>query len=165
MDFHTYKVKVNKELDFEINSMQEDFSILPLPDDTTYHTIFDHKSMDVKIVSEDFNNRTYEIEVLGKVYEVYIGNPLDDLIETLGLETKEILRIDELKAPMPRLITEVHIAEGDEVQEGQTLLILNAMKMENSISSPRNGVIKSVAVATNEAVDKNQLLIEFEKSV
>lgn len=163
MNSQTYKVKVNGELDFEINEKQVDFSILPLPNNT-YHTLAEHKSLDVKIVSEDFNKRTYCVELFGKVYEVYIGNPLDNLIEALGLETKEILRIDELKAPMPGLITEVRVATGDNVEEGQTLLVLNAMKMENSISSPRSGVIKSVEVTANEAVEKNQLLILFEKS-
>lgn len=164
MNSQNYKVKVNGEFDFEFQDSQQDFSILPLPN-KTYHAIIDHKSVDAKIVSEDFNNRTYCVELFGKVYEVYIGNPLDDLIETLGLETKEILRIDELKAPMPGLITKVNVAEGEEVQEGDSLLILNAMKMENNITSPRNGVIKSVEVKTNEAVEKNQLLISFEKSV
>ena len=48
------------------------------------------------------------------------------------------------------------------VQENDPLLILEAMKMENSFLSPREGKIKSIAVVKGQAVDKGQLLIEFE---
>jgi biotin carboxyl carrier protein len=48
------------------------------------------------------------------------------------------------------------------VKENEQLLILEAMKMENSILSPRDGIIKSISVAKSQAVDKGQLLIEFE---
>ncbi|MBO6632249.1 MAG: acetyl-CoA carboxylase biotin carboxyl carrier protein subunit, partial [Psychroserpens sp.] len=51
---------------------------------------------------------------------------------------------------------------GTEVQEDDTLLILEAMKMENVITSPRQGVIKSISVTKGETVDKNALLVEFE---
>jgi biotin carboxyl carrier protein len=60
------------------------------------------------------------------------------------------------------LIIEVSVQAGQEVKENEQLLILEAMKMENSILSPRDGVIKSISVAKSQAVDKGQLLIEFE---
>ena len=58
------------------------------------------------------------------------------------------------------LIIDVEI--GQEVQENETLLILEAMKMENNFASPRAGVIKSILVNKGDAVEKGQLLIEFE---
>ena len=63
---------------------------------------------------------------------------------------------------MPGLILSIDVSPGQEVQEGDRLLILEAMKMENSFNSPRAGIIKSVVVKQGEAVDKGQLLIEFE---
>ena len=54
------------------------------------------------------------------------------------------------------------MAVGQVVKENDTLLILGAMKMENSFLSPRNGTIKSVSVAVGDAVVKGHLLIEFE---
>lgn len=157
-----YKVKVNNELNFSISNPKQELSILDLADNT-YHLIVEHQSMDAKVTCEDFNSRKYKVEIFDKSFTVYIGNPLDDLIETLGLETKEIIRVDELNAPMPGLIMKIEVGEGDEVEEGQVLLILEAMKMENAIVSPRSGRIKQIAVKENQAVEKNQLLIEFEK--
>jgi biotin carboxyl carrier protein len=63
---------------------------------------------------------------------------------------------------MPGLILEISISEGQEVKENDALLILEAMKMENVIKSPRDGIIKSIKVKQTEAVDINSLLIEFE---
>jgi biotin carboxyl carrier protein len=63
---------------------------------------------------------------------------------------------------MPGLILEIHVQTGQEVNEDDPLLILEAMKMENVITSPRDGIIKSITVKKGETVDKNQLLIEFE---
>lgn len=163
MKDHFFKVKVNGDIFLEIQDSQQDFSILSLPNDT-YHAIIDHESINAKIVTQDFNARTFTVSVFGKLYEVYIGNPLDDLIEKLGLEMKEILRIDELKAPMPGLIIESKVKAGDTVREGDALIILKAMKMENTISSPRDGIIKSVEVAADASVEKDQLLIVFEKT-
>jgi len=63
---------------------------------------------------------------------------------------------------MPGLILDIHVDKGQEVKEDEALLILEAMKMENVITSPRDGIIKSVSVSKGEAIDKGHLLIEFE---
>ena len=63
---------------------------------------------------------------------------------------------------MPGLILEISVVVGQTVKENDPLLILEAMKMENSFLSPRDGVIKSIAAIKGDAVDKGQLLIEFE---
>jgi biotin carboxyl carrier protein len=70
--------------------------------------------------------------------------------------------VNAIKAPMPGLILEISVVVGQEVKENDNLIILGAMKMENSFLSPRDGVIKSISVAVGDAVDKGQLLIEFE---
>jgi biotin carboxyl carrier protein len=63
---------------------------------------------------------------------------------------------------MPGLIISISTSAGDEVQKGDVLLILEAMKMENVIKSPRGGKIKKVNVALRQPVEKNQVIIEFE---
>ena len=63
---------------------------------------------------------------------------------------------------MPGLILEINIELGQSVKADEPLFILEAMKMENIISSPRAGIIKSIAVNKGEAVEKKQLLVEFE---
>ncbi len=71
-------------------------------------------------------------------------------------ETENVLR-----APMPGQVRAVQAAEGDEVETGQTLLILEAMKMEIRIQSPCDGVVESIPVAVGEQVEKDQILVEI----
>ena len=96
------------------------------------------------------------------MYTVAIADALDLLIEEMGFDTSTVQKVNAIKAPMPGLILEINVSVGQTVQENDNLLILGAMKMENSFQSPRNGVIKSIAVAVGDAVDKGQLLVEFE---
>lgn len=62
---------------------------------------------------------------------------------------------------IPGTISKVNIKEGSKVKEGEELLILDAMKMHNSIKAPFNGVIAKVTIKVGEMVKKNQLLVEF----
>lgn len=66
-----------------------------------------------------------------------------------------------VKAPMPGLVKTIFVKFGDEVTKGAQLLILEAMKMENSIHAPNNGTISSVKTEIGDNVEKNQILIEL----
>jgi biotin carboxyl carrier protein len=63
---------------------------------------------------------------------------------------------------MPGLVLDINVEEGDELAEGQRILILEAMKMENSIVMHTKGRVKKVNVKKGQAVEKNQVLIELE---
>ena len=114
------------------------------------------------MLNSDFNKKRYSIKVNSNTYDVDINDDLDQLIADLGFEIGTTKQVNNIKAPMPGLILEINVSEGQEVKEDDALLILEAMKMENVITSPREGIIKSIKVKQAETVDKNSLLIEFE---
>ena len=68
-----------------------------------------------------------------------------------------------LKAPMPGKVLAVEVAQGQSVDKGQLLLILEAMKMEHRITAPAAGVIKALAVTVGEQVANGALLVTFEE--
>ena len=70
----------------------------------------------------------------------------------------------ELTAPMPGQVRAVNVGEGDAVTKGQTLLVLEAMKMEIRIHAPRDGVVKKLVVKQGQTVEREQILIEVEES-
>lgn len=72
--------------------------------------------------------------------------------------------LDVLKAPMPGLVMRVLVQPGDPVSAGAGLVVLEAMKMENELTASASAVVKAVRVAPGEAVEKGQVLLEFEKS-
>ena len=157
-----YKVKVNESLSFDINKD----SILKLdavPTEANHlHILHQNKPYKAEIVAADFNQKHYTVKVNNNTYTVAIANDLDQLIKDLGFEVWLTKQVNAIKAPMPGLILEISVVVGQTVKENDPLLILEAMKMENSFLSPRDGVIKSIAAIKGDAVDKGQLLIEFE---
>lgn len=70
----------------------------------------------------------------------------------------------ELTAPMPGQVRAVNISEGDTVTKGQTLLVLEAMKMEIRIHAPLDGVVKKLFVEQGQTVEREQILIDIEES-
>ena len=68
-----------------------------------------------------------------------------------------------VRTPMPCKISSVSVKAGDTVKKGQTLVILEAMKMEHVIKSPKSGVIKKVYFAEGELVGENKALVSFEE--
>ena len=127
-----------------------------------FHILKDGKSFKAEIIAADFLSKKYTVKINNNTYEVTIANELDSLIKSMGIERGCTKIINAIKAPMPGLILEISVKVGQQVKENDPLLILEAMKMENSFLSPRDGIIKSIAVEKGIAVDKGQLLIEFE---
>ena len=70
----------------------------------------------------------------------------------------------ELTAPMPGQVRAVNVGEGDAVTKGQTLLVLEAMKMEIRIHAPQDGIVKKLLVRQGETVEREQVLIDVEES-
>lgn len=157
-----YQIIVNKELSYDSAFLQQVAIDAQLTKTAHYHLIHQHQSFKAEVVSADFNSKTYLVRVNHNEYKVEIHTPLDNLIKEMGFEIGKTKQVNALHSPMPGLILKINVAVGDTVQEQEPLLILGAMKMENSLLSPREGVIKSIVVTTDEAVDKGQLLIEFE---
>ena len=69
-----------------------------------------------------------------------------------------------LKAPMPGLVVRVAVTEGERVEAGAALVVLEAMKMENELRATAAGVVKGVKVKPGQPVEKGQVLVEFEVS-
>ena len=68
----------------------------------------------------------------------------------------------ELRAPMPGKALKIEVAPGDSVSRGDTLLVLEAMKMENLIKAAGDGVVKRVIIKAGDSVERGEQLIEFE---
>ncbi|WP_034044783.1 acetyl-CoA carboxylase biotin carboxyl carrier protein subunit [Wocania ichthyoenteri] len=157
-----FKTNVNNTFNFEIK--EEDIlslDVLPVSE-SKFHILQHNKSYNSEIVETDFNSKSYQVKVNNNSYNIIISNDLDILIKDMGFTIGSTKHVNFVKAPMPGLILEIHVEINQEVKENDTLLILEAMKMENIITSPRDGVIKSISVNKGDAVEKNQLLIEFQ---
>ncbi len=157
-----YTTKVNNSTEFSISEQQITNLDAVKDSENTYHILQENKPFIAKIIESNFNDKSYTVKVNNNTYTVAISNAIDQLIKKMGFAVGASKQVNEIKAPMPGLILDINVNVGDEIMEDDSLLILEAMKMENSILSPRNGVVKSIGVTQGDAVDKGALLIEFE---
>lgn len=127
-----------------------------------YHLLQENKAYAIEVSASNFKEKTLSIAVNGNTYQVQITDAYDQMVKEMGLLLNTTQKVNEIKAPMPGLILDVLVKVGQEIKEGTPLLVLSAMKMENIILSQGEGVVKSISVKKDDAVDKGQLIIEME---
>jgi len=88
--------------------------------------------------------------------------PLDQMLEKMGFGMADGKHIEDIRAPMPGLVLHVSVTEGQEIKDGEPVLVLEAMKMENSIILHGDAKIKKILVKTGQSVEKGQVLVELE---
>ena len=129
---------------------------------TLFHLINEHKSVSARLLETDPTHKHIALEIDGERFEVEIKDELDQVLDQLGLSAVSNRHIKEIKAPMPGMVLSVSVTEGQAVVEGDRLLILGAMKMENSILISAPATIKKIRVEAGQAVDKGQVMIDLE---
>ncbi len=157
----TYKVKANE---FEFSFTQDEIDAVDLikKSPVDFNLLKNHRSVNAKLIEADRTAKKLIVEVEGENFDVEIKEELDLMLEKMGFGLASQKHIKEVKAPMPGLVLEIAVSEGQEVAEGEKILILVAMKMENSIMIHTNAKIKRIAVSAGQAVEKGQVLVELE---
>ena len=113
------------------------------------------------------NNSTIDGSVVsflldGDPVEVSVKDEKQILLEKLGFSSQNSVKEGIIIAPMPGKILDILVAVGDQVTAGASLLVLEAMKMENELKSPVSGAVKSIEIKNGDSVEKNQKLLEIE---
>jgi biotin carboxyl carrier protein len=165
-----YKVNVGdneeNQIDFTTSGIQVNGQWIGWDMITTgnrrFHVIMNNGSYNCEVVSADSRKKSFEIKVNGVVHRVNVKDQFDELLHQLGMDKIASHKVNDIKAPMPGLVLKIMIAEKQEIKEGDSVLILEAMKMENVIKSPGAGIVKSIKVKERDAVEKNEVLIELE---
>jgi acetyl/propionyl-CoA carboxylase alpha subunit len=130
-------------------------------DSTLYHILIENKSYSVEIIQHNPEEKTFILRVNNNRYKVQVRDKYDALLKELGLDALASKKAADLKAPMPGLVVEVAVTEGEEVKKGDRLVVLEAMKMENVLKADADGVVKKVNVKKGQTVEKNEVLILF----
>lgn len=129
--------------------------------DRQFHILHQNRSYSAEVQAIDPATKTVQLLINGHAYTISLKDRFDRLLEQMGMSNAALARTAELKAPMPGLIVGVSVAPGDTVQKGDSLLILEAMKMENNLKAPGEGTVKAIRIAKGDRVEKGQVLIEF----
>jgi len=136
----------NKEIQIEVVSTGKDSQLTLIIDNQPHSVIF------------DADNR---VSVDG---EEYVAQVVDEQVQRLIKAAPQLGEEKELTviAPMPGLVVEVEVKEGDSVKVGQGLIIIEAMKMQNEMKAPRDGIVKKIFVQKGQTVNSRETLVVIE---
>ncbi|MFQ5529389.1 MAG: acetyl-CoA carboxylase biotin carboxyl carrier protein subunit [Gemmatimonadota bacterium] len=105
----------------------------------------------------------WEIAVAGRMFEVRVDDERAHHIRELAAFSAPAASGSEVRAPMPGLIVRITIEEGQTVDVGEGLVVMEAMKMENELRAESTGVVSAVHVLEGTTVDRDDLLITIEQ--
>ena len=162
------KITINDKNQYEIVPLGETVTVngqetkpdLAKISDTRYHLILNNKSYRINIL-EKKSDKEMSVEVNGNKYNIAIKDRFDQLLHDLGMDAAMAAKSDVVKAPMPGLVINILVSEGEEVAKDTPLLVLEAMKMENVLKATAPGIVDKINVKAHDAVDKNQVLMTF----
>ena len=135
-----------------LNGKPVDLDLIEISENR-FHIIHENHSYLAEVLNVNYAEKTFSIKINNGIYDLEITDPYDALLKNLGMD---------IKAPMPGLVLEVFIAEGNEVKKGDNLLVLEAMKMENVIKSQSDFKVRKITVKAGDKVAKNQIMLTLE---
>ncbi len=129
--------------------------------DGIFHVILNNRSFNAEVLKHDSVEKTLHIRINNNTYKVAVQDQYDALLKALGMDAVNSDKAADLKAPMPGLVVEVAVEEGQEVKKGDKLIVLEAMKMENILKAAADGTVKKVSAIKGRTVAKNEILVIF----
>lgn len=155
-----YKIKTNDFVFyFDMNEIANIDLIQKSP--TEFNCINEFRSVNALLVEADTFNKKFKIAIEGEIFSIEIKEELDQMLEIMGFGLTAHKQLTDIKAPMPGLVLEISVKEGQLMNGGENILILQAMKMENSIVIPAGATIKKILVSKGQAVERGQVLVEL----
>jgi acetyl/propionyl-CoA carboxylase alpha subunit len=154
------EITLSKSNGLWLKNIDKDIEIIQ-KDQETLIVITENKVYTLYCTYIDKENKTITFLKNGENIKIELREPLDEILKSMGLEDAMTPKVSDVKAPMPGLVLEVNVKSGDHVKKGDTIVVLEAMKMENSIKSPVEAIVQSVSVEKGQAVDKNAVLVNF----
>jgi len=155
----TYKITLDHDhIEVDDHPLSLDIERLP---DGRYSIIQNNKVYTCELINLDIEAKIITLRINQAIMDFELKNEMDLLLEKMGIDQKAGARTEKISAPMPGLILEVLVGEGDQVKAGTPLIILEAMKMENVIKAQDEGTVQKLLVQKGQSVEKNQVLIQF----
>ena len=154
-----HTIEIDDKAQLSIDGKPVEYDLQPSPDPTLYSLLIGNKSYELRISPEE---EGYTVQMHGDSLDVMVEDErthrLAGVRGKLASGTGEI----NIKAPMPGVVIDLLVEEGEGVEEGQTLLILESMKMHNEFKSPRQATVKDVRVAVGDNLNQKAVMLVLE---
>lgn len=142
-----------------VDGVPVEATLARIPGTSLRHLLADGRSH--ALVARPGEKGVWDIHLKGVRHEVEVVDERTRAIRAMTGQGAAPRGPRPIKAPMPGLVVRVDVEEGDSVRAGQTVAIIEAMKMENDLKAESDGVVSRVLVAAGEPVEKGAVLVEF----
>ncbi len=154
-----YQIEILSDNRITINGEPYKLNFQALRQHLSYSLLLEGKSYEINIYQD---NEFWEVLLRGSQFSVQVEDERERRLRmAAGQASKEEGKII-LLAPMPGLVIDVPVKDGQEVDEGDVLVILESMKMQNELTAPRAGRITRIQAKVNEHVERKQALLVLE---
>ncbi len=153
---HEYTIEIIDEAHLSLDGVLYELDFERVGNQPVYSLVLSGQSFEAHVYTDD---EQWQVLLRGDMYRAVVEDErehrLRSQLEGAPVERGEFL----LKAPMPGLVITIPVKDGQAVEKGDVLLILESMKMQNELKAPRAGKVSRVRVAPGERVEQKQTLL------
>jgi biotin carboxyl carrier protein len=151
-----YSIEVLGKGRVSVNGRAVDVDFENISGQPVYSMVIDGKSYEAYVYEGD---EEWQVLLLGQQYPVQVEDEREKRLRAAAGGTLADSGEFNLKAPMPGLIVSVAVEQGQQVEKGTVLVILESMKMQNELKAPRAGTVSRIKIKPGETVEQRQTLI------
>lgn len=149
-------IEINREDEILVNGQPYEIDFQTSPEGNVFSLLLNHRSLEGMVEQRDDK---WDVLMRGELYEVLVQDERSYRLAKARGSVTQVTGEATIKSPMPGIIIAVPVAEGDLVQKGDQVVILESMKMENELRAPRDGLVSRVYVTAGASVEKEQSLV------
>lgn len=151
-----YQIEIISDKQVAINGKPYNFDFQVLRQLLSYSLLIEGDSYEVNVYQD---NGIWEVLLRGKQFSVNVEDEREKHMRLAAGQGAVLDGTVTLLAPMPGLVIEIPVKEGQEVKEGDVLVILESMKMQNELRAPRDGTVSQIQTRLNDNVERKQALL------
>ncbi len=159
IDGHEYLVDIIDDHRVSVDGVIHRVDFTPVGDQQVYSLVVNGKSVDANVY---FNDDKWQVLFQGQLYLANVEDEREKRLRAaLGGRVAEHEDF-HLKAPMPGMVISIPVNEGQMILKGEVLAVLESMKMQNELRSPRDGRVTRVRIKPGERVEQKETILSVE---
>lgn len=155
IDGKEFAVEIIDEKHVRVNGQTLEVDFMAVSGQPVFSLLIGGKSYEAYVYPDEKN---WQVLLRGRLYQASVEDEREKRLRSAGGRVAESGEF-HLKAPMPGLVVAIPVAEGQEVKKGQVLAILESMKMQNELKSPKDGMVHRIRVKAGESVEQRATLL------
>ena len=154
-----YLIEIIDERHITVNGRQISVDFNSVSGQPVYSLLVDGKSFEGFVYPGE---EAWEVLLMGQQYPVTVEDEREKRLRAAAGSSVSEAGEYHLKSPMPGMVVTIPVEEGQEIEQGQVVLILESMKMQNELKSPRAGTVGRIRVKPGESVEQRQTLLSVQ---